>query len=38
MILDSLGDILIALMIPAAVIIFIRANLNYLPREEKIDD
>jgi len=35
--LDSLGDMVIVLMIISAVIIFTRANVNYLPREEKDD-
>ena len=36
--LEQLGDVVLALGLIAAVVIFIRANINYLPREEKIDD
>ncbi len=35
---DVLGDIVLALGLVAGVVIFIRANINYLPYEEKNDD
>jgi hypothetical protein len=38
MTLESLGDIILALSLIAGVVIFIRANINYLPYEEKNDD
>jgi len=36
--LEILGDIVLAIALIAGCVIFVRANANYLPREEKIDD
>ena len=36
--LSEIGDIILALGIIAGIVVFVRANANYLPREEKVDD
>ena len=36
--LESLSDIILALSLIAALVIFISANVNYLPEKEKKDE
>ena len=36
--LEAFGDLILALGIIVGIVIFVKANVDYLPREEKTDD